>query len=62
MRNDHGQARARMDRLFRDDPDFDALLTQLVERTANPVTAAERAIATALQSLADRDNRVEYRG
>jgi GTPase len=50
-----GLARARMvvrfDRLFRDDPDFDALLTQLVERTANPVTAAERAIAAALQSL-----------
>lgn len=46
---------ARMDRLFRDDADFDALLTQLVERTANPVTAAERAIAAALQSLADRD-------
>src|SRR5262249_1886956 len=42
---------ARFDRLFRDDPDFDALLTQLVERTANPVTAAERAIAAALQSL-----------
>ena len=44
------------DRLFRDDPDFDALLTQLVERTANPVTAAERAIAAALQSLAGQGN------
>lgn len=63
MRNDHGLARAhmvaRMDCLFRDDPDFDALLTRLVERAANPDSASERAVTAALQSLADRDKRVK---
>jgi LAO/AO transport system kinase len=46
---------ARFDRLFRDDPDFDALLTQLVERTANPVAAAEYAITVALRSLSEQN-------
>lgn len=48
-----GRIIARFDRLFDHDPILDALLTRLVERTADPVTAAERAIAAALATLAD---------
>jgi LAO/AO transport system kinase len=52
-----GLARSRIvahfDHLFQHDPGFDDLLDRLVARTADPVTAAERVIAAALEELAD---------
>jgi LAO/AO transport system kinase len=47
-----GRIVAQMDRLFHDDPAFDALLTRLVARDLDPVTAAEGVTAAAAGELA----------
>lgn len=47
-----GQVVARVEHLFRHDPAFDDLLTQLARRDLDPVTAAERVTATAAAALA----------